>query len=106
MISSAPRLKVPVELVTNASITPSSSPESASLITSATGAVGLTLGGSGFRSDLLRAQIEGAGRIGDERQHHTFLLTGVREFDHFGNRCGGPDAGRQRFQIGSPPRPD
>src|ERR1017187_2090373 len=52
MISSAPRLKVLVELVTNASITPSSTPESASLITSATGAVGLTLGGSGFEADI------------------------------------------------------
>jgi hypothetical protein len=52
MISSAPRLKVLVELVTNASITPSSTPESASLITSATGAVGLTLGGSGFAVDI------------------------------------------------------
>jgi hypothetical protein len=52
MISSAPRLKVLVELVTNASITHSSTPESASLITSATGAVGLTLGGSGFEVDI------------------------------------------------------
>src|SRR5208283_590697 len=50
--SSAPRLKVLLELVTNASMTPSSTPESASLSTSATGAVGLTAGGSGFAVEM------------------------------------------------------
>src|SRR5579872_2915306 len=48
MISSAPKLKVLVELVTKASITESSRPELASLITSDTGLLGLIDAGSGF----------------------------------------------------------
>jgi hypothetical protein len=48
MISSAPRLKMVVELVTNASITASSTPELASFTSSATGPAGLMDGSKGF----------------------------------------------------------
>src|SRR6266850_3291473 len=48
MISSARRLKVLVDLLTNASITLSSTPESASLTISETGPVTFTLGGGVF----------------------------------------------------------
>src|SRR5438045_1764744 len=51
MISSAVRLNVWVELVAKASMTDSSRPELASLITSATGPVALTLAGNGFSSE-------------------------------------------------------
>src|SRR5208282_166539 len=52
MISSAPRLNVLVELVTKAKITLSSTPDSASRSTSATGPVSLTPGGSGFMVEI------------------------------------------------------
>src|SRR6266478_772720 len=51
MISSAPRLNVLVEFVTNASITLSLTPESASRMISDTALVGLILGGKGFSLD-------------------------------------------------------
>jgi hypothetical protein len=53
MISSTPRLKGLGELVTNAVITLTATPESASLITSATGPVSLMLGGRGFSVEIV-----------------------------------------------------
>src|SRR5256885_1924939 len=54
MISSARRLKVLLDLLTKASITLSSMPESASEIMSATGAVTLRLGGAVFPAETGR----------------------------------------------------
>jgi hypothetical protein len=52
MISSTPRLKGLGELVTKAMMTLSSTPEAASLITSASGPVGRMLGGKGFSVEI------------------------------------------------------
>ena len=49
-------------------------------------------------NDLRRAQIEGAGRIGDKRQHHPFLHTRVRESEHLRHGPRHLHVGRQRLR--------